>query len=192
MVWDFTKYDTCLRCLAAVPRAPGQPRIMDVTADSCTLAWSSPPSDDGSPITGYYIERRRPNTSWSRLNARPVTDTTYRVRDLVPGTTYEFRILSENKAGVSPAGLPSASMIAKDPWDKPGKPSNPQITEVTKRSCKLSWRPPMTDGGDEVSETTLLSPPTKLKEVMLLPVCICLPVIRITQKVINRFLWNLI
>jgi titin len=135
-----------------VPSAPSQPRITDITADSCLVSWSAPSSDGGAPITGYHVERRRPNASgWSRLTALPTTDTRYAARDLLPGTAYEFRVLAENRAGLSPAGTASGPVLARDPWDKPACPTNPKITEVTKRSCKLSWRPPTTDGGDEVA-----------------------------------------
>jgi len=34
--------------------------------------------------------------------------------------------------------------------DKPGKPDVPEITQVAKTSCSLSWKPPKNDGGAEI------------------------------------------
>lgn len=46
--------------------------------------------------------------------------------------------------------MPSTQVLAKDPWDKPSRPSELEITEISRRSCRLSWRPPTDDGGDSI------------------------------------------
>jgi len=134
-----------------VPSAPAQPKVSDLTADSCVLSWSAPVSDGGSPIKGYHVERR-PTTSphWNKITTRPISDTTLPVRDLMPGTGYEFRVLAENRAGLGAASVPTSGTIAKDPWQKPSAPLSINISEVTKRSCKVSWRAPLSDGGDSI------------------------------------------
>ena len=35
--------------------------------------------------------------------------------------------------------------------DKPGKPGTPQIDDVTEDSVSLSWKPPKSDGGSEIT-----------------------------------------
>lgn len=80
------------------------------------LSWTPPYEDGGSPITGYHIERTTTKvTRWLRVKA-VVTDTTFKVDDLVEGTEYKFRIIAENKIGLGPESEPSESVLAKDPW----------------------------------------------------------------------------
>ena len=140
------------RISSDVPAPPTSVTSRDVFHDSCVLSWLPPTIDGGAPITGYFIEMRPGRSSmWTRLNLHPVSDTQYRARDLIDGNTYEFRILAENTAGVSEPSAPTPSFIAKDPWDKPGPPGVPELSDITKRSCNLRWTPPVRDGGDEVS-----------------------------------------
>lgn len=116
----------------------------DVFHDSCVLSWLPPATDGGAPITGYFIEMWPvKSSSWTRLNRHPVSDTQYRARDLIVGNTYEFHILAENTAAVSEPSAPTPSFIAKDPWDKPGPPGAPELSDITKRSCNLRWTQPV-------------------------------------------------
>ncbi|XP_033640975.1 twitchin-like isoform X1 [Asterias rubens] len=95
---------------------PGQPVIEDVTKDSVTLSWDKPEDDGGSPIKGYYVEKKNPQTGeWERVNKKPIKDTKFKVPDLVEGEEYEFRILAENEAGMSEPSVVSPPVVAKDP-----------------------------------------------------------------------------
>lgn len=50
------------------PEAPDKPQIDDVTAHSMLVTWNQP-NDNGSPILGYWVERREINSShWARVN----------------------------------------------------------------------------------------------------------------------------
>ena len=134
-----------------VPTPPGGVHASDIYHDSCVLSWSSPSTDGGSPITGYHIEQRllvRP--SWLRITTTPVSGTRHHVTGLMDGQSYQYRVFAENRIGLSEPSAPSATVLAKDPWDKPGAPGLPQISDVTRRSCKLSWLPPTSDGGDDI------------------------------------------
>jgi hypothetical protein len=57
-----------------------------------------------------------------------------RVGDLISGVSYEFHVLAENRAGASAPSMPT---LARDPWQKPAAPVSINISEVTKRSCKV-------------------------------------------------------
>ena len=148
----FFEFDTTKSLLSDVPASPTSAKASDVFHDSCLLTWMTPTSDGGTPITGYFIEMRAGRSSvWTRLNLHPISDTQYRARDLIDGNSYEFRVLAANDVGVSEASTPAPSFIAKDPWDKPGPPGIPDLSDVTKRSCILQWAAPVRDGGDAVT-----------------------------------------
>uniref|UniRef100_A0AAX7V7U6 Fibronectin type-III domain-containing protein n=1 Tax=Astatotilapia calliptera TaxID=8154 RepID=A0AAX7V7U6_ASTCA len=50
------------------PEAPDKPQVDDITANSMLVTWNEP-NDNGSPILGYWVERREINSShWARVN----------------------------------------------------------------------------------------------------------------------------
>ena len=84
-----------------------------------TITWTAPESDGGSPITGYYVERKEAtSTRWMKVNKQPVSETTLRIKDLIEKSEYQFRVSAENKAGVGPASEPSDLYMAKPPYGK--------------------------------------------------------------------------
>jgi hypothetical protein len=102
-------------------------------------------------VTGYHLEQRlvsRPS-SWLRVGAL-VTGTSLRATGLIDGQTYQFRVAAENRVGVGEASPTTGPVLARDPWEKPGRPGLPQVSEVTRRSCRLSWFEPTSDGGDDI------------------------------------------
>jgi titin len=108
--------------------------VLEVFKDSCVLTWRPPESDGGSPISGYYVERSTSSKAarWIRITKDPVPELKYNVTELVEGNEYQFRIIAENKAGMGPAGPACDPVLAKDPWDKPGKPGAPEVKESSK------------------------------------------------------------
>ena len=101
------------------PGPPSAPEPSDVTKESCSLTWTAPESDGGSPVTGYFIERSTTqSTRWLRVNKQPEPETTYEMTELIEDTEYEFRIVAVNKVGEGPPGPKSTPVKAKDPWGK--------------------------------------------------------------------------
>ena len=95
--------------LADTPGTPSRPEVSEINDHSCTLTWSAPPHDGGSPITNYIIEQRRPeDLRWSQVDR--ILNTTYRVKNLIEGQRYDFRIIAENKAGPSQPSQPSITV----------------------------------------------------------------------------------
>lgn len=48
-----------------------------------------------------------------------LNETKCEVTDLIQGSTYEFRVIAENKIGKSSPSEASESVLVKDPWGKP-------------------------------------------------------------------------
>ena len=54
--------------LSDPPGPPRKVRIDDLSKSACTICWKAPESDGGSPIIGYYVERKQPFSSmWTKV-----------------------------------------------------------------------------------------------------------------------------
>lgn len=105
----------CLHLSTAPPDAPEKPEIDDVTANSMLVKWKEP-KDNGSPILGYWIEKREINsTHWARVNRNPINALETRADELLEGLTYIFRVCAENAGGVGKFSVPSDPKTAQDP-----------------------------------------------------------------------------
>ena len=102
-----------------VPGPPEAPEVHDVMHDSCIVSWQPPIQDGGSPVTGYFLERRATSSNiWVKVNKEATAELTLTVANLIESNEYEFRVSAENKAGVGPPSSPSKPIVAKDPCGK--------------------------------------------------------------------------
>ncbi len=110
-------------CLQLVPiDPPGPPKTPEIT-EACkayiAFTWEAPDTDGGSPITGYYVERRATSSQrWVRITKEAVTELAYSDKEVMEDTEYEYRVMAENKVGVGPPSEPSKPATAKDPWGR--------------------------------------------------------------------------
>lgn len=95
------------------------------------VAWDKPESDGGSPITGYYIERKERNSLlWVKANDTVIRTTEYPCAGLIEGLEYTFRVSAINRAGQSKPSAKTDYVTARSPvgrftpTDKPGTASN--------------------------------------------------------------------
>ncbi|XP_012708745.3 titin [Fundulus heteroclitus] len=133
----------------SVPARPGTPFVSAVTKYSMVVEWEPPLRDGGSPIVGYHVERKERNSIlWTRLNKFVLADTRFKASGLEEGIEYEFRVLAENVAGLSPCSNTSECYVARDPCDPPGKP---EAVVVTRDSITLQWAKPKYDGGSTIT-----------------------------------------
>lgn len=106
------------------PEAPEKPEIMDITANSMVVTWNEP-NDNGSPIQGYWVEKREINsTHWARVNRNIIDALEVKVEGLLEGLTYIFRVCAENVAGCGKFSPPSEPKTAQAP-----------ICKLTSRYC---------------------------------------------------------
>ena len=134
-----------------VPAAPKELSIEDLTRKMVVLAWDAPEFNGGSPITGYYVERRQAYTNrWTRVNKTPLSTTMFTIKDLIEDDEYEFRVVAENDAGDSKPSETTGIFTARDPYSKPGKPSQPEVT-MQRDTATVTWSVPRDDGHSPIT-----------------------------------------
>jgi titin len=83
------------------------------------LSWQPPEYDGGSRITGYLVEKseaRRPK--WLRVARVGPSDLSADLDNLVENTDYYFRVIAENKMGVSSPLETSKPVKPVSPYSK--------------------------------------------------------------------------
>jgi len=129
------------------PGAPKSVAVEDVTPKSCTIKWKAPDSDGGSPITGYTVEMQMgTSTRWTKVNKSPVSKCQLDIKDLIEFNEYVFRVTAENEAGPGKPSAATGTIVAKDPFSKPGQAGKPGISDVKKDSATLKWSAPKDTG----------------------------------------------
>uniref|UniRef100_A0A915Q578 non-specific serine/threonine protein kinase n=1 Tax=Setaria digitata TaxID=48799 RepID=A0A915Q578_9BILA len=132
--------------------APGTPNgpleANDLTRESCTLHWNPPDDDGGSPISHYFVEKQEAGGRW--IPCGETSDTTLRISKLVEGKEYKFRVKAVNRQGESQPLISAYPVIAKNPFDEPGKPTNVTAVDWDKDHVDLEWKAPLNDGGAPV------------------------------------------
>jgi len=114
-VWSNTQYFAC----ANVPSAPAQPpQIESSTDSSITISWSSPSSNGGSQVTGYFVYMNAINVGeWIRVydgTGQP-TVFTFEVIGLVRGMQYRFMTSAINSVGVGANSTETIMLCAATP-----------------------------------------------------------------------------
>jgi hypothetical protein len=90
------------------PTKPGRPEVDDFDTDWVKLKWDKPEFDGGSPISGYIIEKKDDLTGkWEVCARTEGEEPSGKVRGLVEGVKYQFRVKAVNRAGESDASEPS-------------------------------------------------------------------------------------
>ncbi|XP_021330679.1 myosin-binding protein C, slow-type isoform X4 [Danio rerio] len=127
-----------------IPDPPEAPLVTEVGGDWCTMTWEPPRYDGGSPILGYFIERKKKQSSrWMRLNFDLCKETTFEPKKMIEGVPYEVRIFAVNAIGVSKPSEPSKPFI---PLAVTSEPTMLVVDDVTDTTVTMKWRPPDTIG----------------------------------------------
>ncbi|XP_077401629.1 myosin-binding protein C, slow-type isoform X3 [Vanacampus margaritifer] len=127
-----------------IPDSPEAPLVPVVGGDWCTMTWEAPKYDGGSPILGYYIERKKKQSSrWMRINFDLIKENTYEPKKMIEGVPYEVRIFAINAIGVSKPSEPSKAFT---PLAVTSEPTMLVVDDVTDTTVTVKWRPPETIG----------------------------------------------
>uniref|UniRef100_A0A183D9J5 Fibronectin type-III domain-containing protein n=1 Tax=Gongylonema pulchrum TaxID=637853 RepID=A0A183D9J5_9BILA len=86
--------------VADKPDPPRFPIVENILDEAVILSWKPPELDGGAMITNYIVERREAaGGQWEQCAKSRYTYLT--IEGLKPKHTYEFRIIAENKHGLS-------------------------------------------------------------------------------------------
>ncbi|XP_003783356.1 myosin-binding protein C, slow-type isoform X4 [Otolemur garnettii] len=123
-----------------IPDPPVAPNLTEVGDDWCIMNWEPPAYDGGSPILGYFIERKKKQSSrWMRLNFELCKETTFEPKKMIEGVAYEVRIFAVNAVGVSKPSMPSKPFV---PLAVTSPPTLLTVDSVTDTTVTMKWRPP--------------------------------------------------
>ncbi|XP_073940336.1 myosin-binding protein C, slow-type isoform X10 [Castor canadensis] len=123
-----------------IPDPPVAPSVTEVGDDWCVMNWEPPVYDGGSPILGYFIERKKKQSSrWMRLNFDLCKETTFEPKKMIEGVAYEVRIFAVNAIGISKPSMPSKPFV---PLAVTSPPTLLAVDSVTDTSVTMRWRPP--------------------------------------------------
>ncbi|XP_043943707.1 myosin-binding protein C, slow-type isoform X17 [Protopterus annectens] len=123
-----------------VPDPPEAPLVTEVGEDWCIMNWEPPKYDGGSPILGYFIERKKKQSSrWMRLNFDLCREHTFEPKKMIEGVAYEVRVFAVNAIGTSKPSMPSKAFI---PLAVTSEPTLLAVDDVTDTTVTMKWRPP--------------------------------------------------
>uniref|UniRef100_A0A8C3G2G8 Titin n=1 Tax=Cyclopterus lumpus TaxID=8103 RepID=A0A8C3G2G8_CYCLU len=135
------------------PGPPGNPRVLDTTKSSITLAWNKPVYDGGSEITGYIVETCLPEEDeWTiQTPKKGWTATSFTITNLKENQDYKINICATNCEGVGePAAVPGTPK-AEDRQLPPEIELGAEMRKVVCiRAFSLVWDAPLIDGGSRV------------------------------------------
>lgn len=136
--------------------APGKPKgplkVSDVTKNGCKVKWNKPEDDGGKPITAYQVEKLDAATGrWVPVGRTSPNDTELDVKGLQEGHEYSFRVKAINDEGESEPLETDGTIIAKNPYEAPGKPGTPEIEDWNENSVQLKWDAPKDNGGAPIT-----------------------------------------
>ncbi|RWS15516.1 twitchin-like isoform X8, partial [Dinothrombium tinctorium] len=135
------------------PSAPEGPLVLEeVRADHVTIKWRRPKDDGGQDLKGYVIEKMDPDTGrWVPAGEVGPKEERFTVEGLTPKKKYKFRVKAVNKEGESEPLETDKPVLAKNPYDEPGKPGKPEIVDWDNTRVDLKWAAPESDGGKPIT-----------------------------------------
>ncbi|XP_023159058.1 roundabout homolog 2 [Ceratitis capitata] len=85
------------------PNAPGQPTVLNASANALTIVWATSDKAGASPLLGYTVEMYSTNKSktWIPIASR-LSEPIFTVEGLSGGAAYMFIVRAENAHGFSP------------------------------------------------------------------------------------------
>ena len=145
--WSDSSFGSIIGSNDTVPAQVSTPTAqLSEAGTAIDVSWTEP-DGGGQFVTGYTIEWKVSGTTGG--TAEDVSGTSWKHDNLIPGTTYEYRVTAENIIGRGP---PSNATSVQ----APASPAS--ITDLTAvsgtTSIQLSWSAP-NDGGSAITGYTV-------------------------------------
>lgn len=130
-----------LQVANGVTGLPGKPTITSLTASDATVTvnWSAPPSDGGSPVTGYLVLRSTQSGAETQVGQVDASQRSFADHSLSNGTTYYYKVAATNANGTG-AASDEASAAPQAPASVPAAPKG------FPKSVVLLWSAPASGG----------------------------------------------
>ncbi|VDN01816.1 unnamed protein product [Thelazia callipaeda] len=127
------------------PKLPSEPlgiRASVVGSRIVVLTWDPPLQRHGAVLAYHIFYKEQDSLRERMLNS---SSTSFTVTPLLPNTTYVFRLVAENEAGM---GKSSAQIQITTPKEKavPGKVKNLRAVALSPETIDVSWEPPSASG----------------------------------------------
>ncbi|XP_054706308.1 titin-like isoform X2 [Uloborus diversus] len=136
------------------PHAPKGPfTTSNMTESSFTLSWLAPDNDGGSTILEYIVERKEASRkAWQRVGTTDGKSLSMEVIGLKQDTAYHFRVCCRNDVGHSSYFSPEETITPGLRISPPSPPVGPlTVVNMTNKTLTLSWKPPATTGGADLT-----------------------------------------
>uniref|UniRef100_A0A8C6J4W0 Uncharacterized protein n=1 Tax=Melopsittacus undulatus TaxID=13146 RepID=A0A8C6J4W0_MELUD len=120
------------------PGPPGNPRVLDSSKSSITIAWNKPIYDGGSEITGYMVEIALPEEDEWKIVTPPIglKATSYTITNLKENQEYKIRIYAMNSEGLGEPALVPGTPKAEERMLPPEIELDAELRKVvTIRAC---------------------------------------------------------
>jgi uncharacterized repeat protein (TIGR02543 family) len=127
--------------MAALPGAPQNARLTQITDQSVTIEW-----DRVGRSQGYYVYSDAVSNGSFAAKIAEVSENRHTHDNLISDTQYYYKVSAHNSAGEGPKSAPIAAKTNASGVTLPGVPQNLTITAITQNSIFLSW--------DSVAEAT--------------------------------------
>ncbi|XP_075680880.1 cell adhesion molecule Dscam1-like isoform X4 [Dermatophagoides pteronyssinus] len=133
-----------------VPGMPKNVHVKEVWSRTVSLAWSEP-FNGNLPIQKYTIQYWRYQSAPHRLNEVfvPGSQSSFFLKDLSPGQSYELSVIAENEIG---KGASSAPVTFTTGEEEPSAPPNDIAAEsMGPSTIRVTWRsPPIENWNGEI------------------------------------------
>ena len=127
------------------PETPYGLKVIEKSGRSVKLSWQAP-YNGNSNLTRYVIEFKPIKSTWKNDKENvlvPGEQTQAGVFSLKPATAYHFRVVAENKIGIS---SPSDTVTIETAEEAPeGPPVDIRVAAVDQHTLRVSWKPPLTE-----------------------------------------------
>ncbi|XP_057323850.1 tyrosine-protein phosphatase 99A-like isoform X1 [Microplitis mediator] len=129
-----------------VPDPPGRPIATNFTSRSVTISWAPSENSHNNPISHYIINVRvGENGPWDHQEiVTSNNDTKYYMDNLLPFTSYSFRVTAVNARGRSSPSV-SSHYITTLREAPAGKPTIVTAQNISATAILITWKPPSLD-----------------------------------------------